>query len=48
MDLFFFIFRFAPAMKLIFKISYIPNREDFKELTSEQYQAMYDKLSEED
>ncbi len=48
MDLFFFIFRFAPAMKLIFKISYIPNREDFKELTSGQYQAMYAKVSEED
>lgn len=35
-------------MKLIFKISYIPNREDFKELTSGQYQAMYAKVSEED
>ncbi len=48
MDLFFLFFRLAPAMKLIFKISYIPTREDFKELTPAQYRAMYAKVPEED
>ncbi len=48
MDLFFLFFQAAPAIQMIFKISYIPKKEDFKELTDGQYQAMYAKMSEED
>lgn len=48
MDLFFLLFRFGPAMKMIFKIGYIPQRDDFKELTPEQYRAMYLKVPPED
>ncbi len=44
MDLFFLLFEAGPAMKMIFKLSYIPQREDFKELTPKQYQAMYAKV----
>ncbi len=48
MDLFFLFFQFGTAIKLVFEISYIPQREDFKELTHSQYQAMYTKVPEED
>ena len=37
MDLWFLLFRMGPVIKLIFSIGYIPKREDFKELTSQQY-----------
>ncbi len=47
-DLNFFFFQFPPAMQMIFKLSYIPKKEDFKELTSDLYEEMYGKLSEED
>ncbi len=47
-DLNFFFFEFGPAMQLIFKLGYIPQIEDFKELTSELYEAMFKKLPEEE
>lgn len=47
-DLFFMFLEFGPAIKLIFEISYIPNREDFKELTPDQYKAVYAKMPEEE
>lgn len=48
MDLFFLLFKVGPAMQMIFKISYIPQKEDFKELTPGQYRALYAKVPEED
>lgn len=48
MDLYFLFFQFGPAMKMIFNLSYIPKREDFKELTSAQYEAMYVKIPEDE
>lgn len=48
MDLFFLLFQAAPALQMIFKLSYIPQREDFKELTPGQYEAMYAKVPEEE
>lgn len=41
MDLEFILFKAFPALKFIFKIDYIPCREDFKELTMEQYDRYY-------
>ena len=41
MDLEFILFKAFPALKFIFKIDYIPCREDFKELTMEQYERYY-------
>lgn len=41
MDLSFLFFHPAPALHFIFKIDYIPREEDFKELTSEQYDSIY-------
>lgn len=42
MDFSFLFFKFAPALKFIFQISYIPSIEsDFKELTPEQYASYY-------
>ena len=46
MDLWFLLFRMGPAMKLIFSIGYIPKREDFKELTSQQYAVFRLKVAE--
>lgn len=48
MDLFFFFFKLAPALQFIFKMSHIPQPEDFKELTPDQYAAFYRKAGEED
>lgn len=48
MDLHFFFFELEPAMKLIFSIDYIPQPEDFKELSPEMYEAMRQKVSPED
>ncbi|MBD5356876.1 MAG: hypothetical protein HDR88_07730 [Bacteroides sp.] len=48
MNLHFFFFQLAPALNFIFKISYIPQDEDFKELTPEQYEAFNQRGSEED
>lgn len=41
MDLEFILFKAYPALKFIFKIDYIPCREDFKELTMEQFERYY-------
>lgn len=48
MDPFFVFFQLGPALQFIFKISYITQRSDFKELTTSQYQSMDQKLSEDD
>ena len=48
MDLNFMFFQLPPALNLIFNISYIPQEEDFKELTPEQYQQLQLKVSEEE
>ncbi|MDE7463376.1 MAG: hypothetical protein K2M88_09480 [Muribaculaceae bacterium] len=46
MDLFFMCFRMGPAMKMIFNVGYIPKKEDFKELTPQQYVAFRLKVPE--
>ena len=46
MDLWFLLFRMGPVMKMIFNIAYIPKREDFKELTPQQYTAFRLKVPE--
>lgn len=48
MSLDFLFFRLAPAIQFIFKINYIPQELDFKELTSEQYNSFYKKATKED
>lgn len=48
MDLFFVLYRLAPALQYIFKLSYVPQESDFKELTPSQYAAFYRKASEND
>lgn len=47
MDLEFFFFQLPQALQFIFKLSYIPRDSDFKELTPEQYAAVYCKSTEE-
>ena len=46
MSLWFYLFRMDPAMKLIFSVGYIPKREDFKELTPQQYASFRLKVPE--
>lgn len=48
MDIFFLLFQLAPALKFIFKLSYIPQESDFKELTPSQYASSYRKADEGD
>lgn len=40
MDLFLFFSKLAPALRYIFQLSYIPQENDFKELTPEQHDAL--------
>lgn len=40
-DLYFLFFKFGPAIQFVFKIGYIPQDADFKELTPEQYASYY-------
>lgn len=47
-DIFYLCFEFAPAIRMIFNLSYIPQKEDFKELTSLQYDAFRRKANDED
>ena len=48
MDLNFVFFELGPTLKLIFKLSYIPKIEDFKELTASQYDAFHAQATEEE
>ena len=48
MDLDFLFFRLPAALRFIFKINYIPQEADFKELTSEQYATFYNHASDKD
>lgn len=43
MDLHFLFFRLFPALQFIFKLNYIPQEKDFKELTPEQYASFHKK-----
>lgn len=43
MDLHFLFFRLFPALQFIFKLNYIPQEKDFKELTPEQYVSFHRK-----
>lgn len=45
MDLDFVFFRLPQALQLIFKLSYIPQGSDFKELTPEQYASFHRQAS---
>ena len=47
-DLHFFFFQLTPILQFIFKISYISQEADFKELAPAQYNSFYSKASEED
>lgn len=40
-DLYYLFFKFGPALQFVFKIGYIPQNADFKELTPEQYASYY-------
>ena len=48
MDLHFFFFQLGPAIELIFNLNYIPQKEDFKELTPELYKKLQQKVSDEE
>lgn len=48
MDIFRLFFEVGPAIQFIFKLDYIPQPEDFKELTTEQYAALRRRADSED
>lgn len=48
MDLHFFFFQLGPAIELIFNLNYIPQKEDFKELSPELYKELRQKVSDEE
>ena len=43
-DLHFIFFQLGPAIKLIFNLNYIPQKEDFKPLTPELYKELQQKV----
>ena len=48
MDLQFFFFQLGPALKLIFNLTYIPRKEDFKALPPEFYKDLQQKMPSEE